>query len=106
MGFCAAERVNTFFLCSVSTDLKNKKINVQHENKLHVVTWGAKKKSLFSHIKGAFSCDLRRVQMGFRGRIAGRLRAADRYGNPGRNKAGAKMHAETKNPNQSHTRAK
>lgn len=53
------------FLVSVSTEFKQnktKKINVQHENKLH--------------IKGAFSGDLRRLHVG---RVAGRPTAADGY---------------------------
>lgn len=71
MGFCAAERVNKLFLFSVQTELKLSQ-KLQHGNELYLVTTTInkpKKKISFTKKKGAFSRDLRRVQMGKESRL-------------------------------------
>lgn len=72
MGFCAAERVNKLFLFSVQTELKLSQ-KLQHGNKLYLITTTInkpkKKKISFTKKKGAFSRDLRRVQMGKESRL-------------------------------------
>lgn len=60
MGFCTAERVNKLIFFSVQTELKRfLEMSIQHGNKL---LFSNKKKTL-SQKKGAFSCDLRHLQM-------------------------------------------
>lgn len=55
---------------------------LQHGNELLL----SNKKNLF-YKKGAFSCDLRCVQMGFQEELQQTNDGADRYGIPGRTKA-------------------
>lgn len=60
MGFCTAERVNKLLFFSVQTELKRfLEMSIQHGNKLLF----SNKKNLFHKKKGAFSCDLRHLQM-------------------------------------------
>lgn len=60
MGFCTAERVNKLLFFSVQTELKRfLEMSIQHGNKLLF----SNKKKTFTKKKGAFSCDLRHLQM-------------------------------------------